>query len=105
MHEPQGEVGSEISLQHERSFVFDHSGMNHRGLHHRQQSLGIDSKLGGQRERLGKPFIDQSNLQIHRQLGSLSLAGVAHAEEQFSHSRKQGLQLLDGSLFSTNHKN
>src|SRR6266851_1354250 len=96
VHKAQGEIRGEVALQDEGRFVLDNTGAHHRGLDQGNQLLRVHAEFCCQREGLSKAFEDESDLQVHCQLGGLALSGFAHPENLFAHGREQGIEALDG---------
>ena len=74
-------------------------------MNQRNQSFRTHAQLGGKGQSLGKTFVDEGNLQIHYQLGSLALAGFAHAKNLLAHGVEQWLNSFDDRLVSARDKN
>lgn len=104
VHEAQREVGSEIALEDEWSFVVDDAGADHGGFDQGQKLFGIDTKLGGESEGFGKAFEDEGDLKIHGQLGGLTFAGFAHSEDFLAHGGEEGTETVDDSAVAADHE-
>jgi len=85
VHEAQRKIWREVALQDERSFVIDDAGADHGGIDQGQKLFGVHAEFGGEGEGLGEAFEDQSDLQVHGELGGLAFAGFSHAENFLAH--------------------
>src|SRR5258708_16544451 len=104
VHKAQGEIRGEVALQDEGRFVLYDSGAHHRGLDQGNQLPRLHAEFCCEGEGLSKAFEDESDLQIHGQLGGLSLAGFTHPENLFAHGREQRIEALDGRSVASDHE-